>query len=43
MPFDLHPQVDPIRSWPVQFIDKQRHLINGLSIIQPTYLLEISL
>ena len=43
MPFDLHPQVDPLRSWTVQFIDKQRQLINGLSIIQPFYLLEISL
>ncbi len=42
MPFDLKPQKDPIRSWTIKS-NKNRLMINGLSIIQPQTLLTIKL
>lgn len=40
---DLPRQDDPVRSWTIQTKDDSRHIVNGLQIIQPHYLLEICL
>ena len=42
MPFDLKQQKDPIRSWTIKS-NKNRLMINGLSIIQPQTPLTIKL
>lgn len=41
MPFDLHPQDNPIRTWTIDMADGNRRLTNGLKLLVDLRFLEI--